>query len=166
MFEPLKELLNKHGENLGEMLASIRMGIVAIASNTEAQLARNQFARKSVELAKKGTGQLRNDTAYGWILKWAASTTKVRIFIGNQAGESFLLELVAHGSERVEWYVPVGGVVFVENQDEEIGYTNFECEIMVSEAAEGFTGDSEERIEMERREPVPSGTPLDTPTVP
>lgn len=166
MFEPLKDILNHHGENFGNLLASIRAGIVSIASNTEAQLVRNQFARKSVELAKKGTGQIRNDSAYGWLIKWAASTTKVRIFIGNEAGESFLLELPAHGAEPTHWYVPVGGVIFVQNQDEEIGYTNLQCEVMVSDAVEGHSGDSEERIEVERREPVPSGSPQDTVTIP
>lgn len=169
MFEPLKDILNLHGENLRELLSHIRGHLAAIVSNTEAQLTRNQFARKSVETLKKASGvasgQLRNDSAYGWIIKWVASTTKVRVYIGNQTGESFLLELVAHGGEAVEWYVPVGGVIFVENLDEEIGYTNFQCEVMVSESAEGYTGTSEERIEQERREPVPSGTPLDTPTL-
>lgn len=167
MFEPLKEILNRHGDTFSNHLASIRAGIVAIAGNTEAALTRNQFARKSVQLPKESTGQLRNDTAYGWLIKWVAtSTSKVNIYIGTEGDESFFATLdpatPGAGHERVEWYVPVGGVIFVKTEGEET-YVNFEVEVLVSEAAKGHTGPSDEHISVMRREPVPSGTPLDTP---
>lgn len=165
--EPLKTLLSHHGDRLQDKLSGMGTSLAAIRSNTEAQLVRNQFARKSLPVAKKTTGQLRNDSAYGWVVKWVASSAvTVRIYVGTDREESFLCELVPAtpgcGHERVEWYVPVGGVVFIKNETETDTYVNFETEVMVSEAAEGYTGDSGEMIEVERREPVPSGTPLDT----
>lgn len=167
--EPLRELLGHHGERLQDHLSGIRSSMAAVASNTEAQLVRNQFARKSVATAATKTEQLRNDSAYGWLIKWAASTAKVQVFIGTDTDESFMLELLGHGAEKVDWYVPVGGVVFVKNTEAaegKAGNTNFEVEVLVSDAAEGYTGPTDERIEVERREPVPSGTPLDTPEAP
>lgn len=167
MFEPFKDILDRHGHNFAQHLAAIKAGIGVIASNTQAQLVRNQFSRKSTPVAAKETAQLRNDSAYGWLIKWAASTVNVQIFIGNSQDESFLLELEENDSERVEWYVPVGGVVFITNLAEATdGFTNFEVEVLVAEAAQGHTGGNDEHVEIERREPVPSGTPLDTPTVP
>lgn len=168
--EPMKQLLGHHGERLQEHLSGIRTSMAAIASNTEAQLTRNQYARKSLPVGEESTQQLRNDSAYGWVIKWVASSdADVSIYIGTETDESFVCGLEPPGpnaSERVDWYVPVGGVVFVKNATEADTYVNFEVEVMVSEAAEGYTGPSDERIEVARREPVPSGTPLDTSQVP
>lgn len=165
--EPLKHILEKHGDTLAGHLAGIRSSVAAVASNTQAQLVRNQFARKSIPIKAAKTETLRNDSAYGWIIKWVASSVKVRVFIGTETDDSFFLELPTHGAERVDWYVPVGGVVFVKNIEEATdGFTNFEVEVLVSEAAEGHTGPNDEAIEVERREPVPSGSPLDTPVAP
>lgn len=165
--EPLRQLLSHHGDQLQDKLSGMRTSLAAISSNTEAQLIRNQFARKSIPVGKKSTQPLRNDSAYGWLIKWVAtSTSTIRIYVGTERDESFLCELVpatpGAGHERVEWYLPVGGVVYVKNASEADTYANFEIEVLESEAAEGYTGDSGERIEVQRREPVPSGTPLDT----
>lgn len=165
--EPLKTLLSHHGDQLQDKLSGMRYSLAAIASNTEAQLARNQYARKSQPVAQGKTQELRNDSAYGWLIKWVSATAKLRIFIGTSTDESFVIELAVHDSERVDWYVPVGGVVYVTNIEAAEGlngFANFEVEVLMSHAAEGHTGDSGESIEVERREPVPSGTPLDTPT--
>jgi hypothetical protein len=160
-------LLNKHGEAFTGHLASIRSSVGAVADNTAAALARNQFARKSVEVAPEEVGQLRNDSAYGWQLKWVAtSATGVRIYVGTENEESFMAALdpttgPTDGHERIEWYLPTGGVVFIKNEDnEDVTYVNFEVVVLVTDAIEGHTGHSGEAIETRRREPIPSGSPL------
>jgi hypothetical protein len=164
VFEPLQALLNKHGDTFASHLSGIRESAIAIASNTEAQLTRNQSTRKSVPVAKGEAAQLRNDGAYGWKIKWVASTVKVRVFIGTETDDSFMLALEADGSERVDWYLPLNGIIFITTESEEGGFVNCEVEVLMTEAAEAHTGPSDERIEVERRVSEPDPQPLDVRT--
>lgn len=163
MFEPLKHLLGEHSDRLSSELGQLRD---TVRENTEAQRERNQSARKSISVEKKGVGEIRNDSGFGWRVKWLASTVEVDIMVGVNADEAFQLRLKARDSKEVDWYLPPGGILFVNGLSEENGFTNIEIDVLEISAMEGFTGNSAEHVDMLRREPVPSGTPLDDPVAP
>jgi hypothetical protein len=172
MFEPLQGILNKHGDSFTRHLADISTRLGAVVANTRAQLEINQRQRKSVflpgatgeeESEKVGKATLRNDSAYGWLVKWVANYDgRATIYIGSESGDGFMLDLDGRLSEEVNWYVPVNGVIFLENPSDVESYVNFEIEVLETEPVEAHTGPSNEHIERARREPTPSGTPLDT----
>lgn len=158
MFEPLKELFGHHAEKLNDTLQQLR---AAVISNTEAQLERTQSARKSIPLGKKEVGEIRNDSGYGWRVKWVSATTAAEFFLGVNNDESFMLGLKAREGKEVEWYIPAGGILFAVNTSEAEGFANIEVDVLVTTPVEGFTGPSGESTDTTRVEPVPSGTPLD-----
>lgn len=163
MFEPLKDLLGHHSEKLNHTLQELRSAVI---SNTEAQLERTQSSRKSVPLSKKGTGEIRNDSGYGWRVKWVSATVASEFFLGVHNDESFMLGLKAREGKEVEWYIPAGGILFVVGTGEEEGFGNIEVDVLVTTPVEGFTGASGEGTDTTRVESVPSGTPLDDPHTP
>ena len=163
MFEPLQAILNKHGDTIAGNLAGINRGVESVANNTQAQLVRNTRIRQSVPVKSKKVGQLRNNSAYGWIICWAATdVVEMYYYIAVESAEGFMLRLKETG-EKVDWYLPPNGVIFVENTSAvDDGFANFEIELLTTDAGEAYTGPNDEHIERSRREPVPSGTPLDT----
>lgn len=163
MFEPLKELFGHHAEKLNDTLQQLR---AAVISNTEAQLEETQSARKSVPLGKKAQGEIRNDTGYGWRVKWVAATVATEFFVGVNSDEAFMLGLKAREGKEVSWYVPAGGILFCNNTGEETGFAHIEVDVLVTTPREGFTGPSGEGTDTTRVESVPSGTPLDDVHVP
>jgi hypothetical protein len=163
MFEPLKHLLGEHSDRLASELGRLRD---TVRQNTEAQIERTQSARKSVPVGKETTAELRNDSGYGWRLKWIAATAETDLFIGVNSDEAFMLRLKAREGKEMDWYLPPGGIVFVKNLSGEAGFANFEIDVLETTPVEGFTGTSEEHIDVPRHEPVPSGSPLDEPVAP
>ncbi len=170
--EPLSKLLSHHGDNLQDKLSHIVGSLSTIASNTEAQLLRNIRARKTVSVPgaegeEPGEAVIRNDSAYGWRVVWASGENgNVSVGIGVQAPEGFLINMAERPQGYlVDWYVPVNGVLFISNSSEEPSSLNLEVEVLVSEAVQASTGDSGEQIDITRREPIPSGSPLDTPSL-
>lgn len=165
--EPLRTLLSHHGDQLQDKMGVMRDTLAGIRANTEAQLAVNQRQRKSVRVpakagGKNGEGTLRNDSAYGWMVKWVAVSGEgeAQLFIGTNTADGFMLKLAAQGAERVDWYVPVNGVIFIVNGTEKDCSTNLEVEVLETTAAQGFTGDSGEAIEVKRREQQPPTMPF------
>lgn len=168
MFGPLAEKLGKHGDKLNDRMMEIRDRLGEIAGNTEAQLKRSQWTRRSVPVTVGKQGELRNTSACGWVIKRVAATAGVEIFLGTATDESFVCALTARTSEEVNWYIPEGGIIFVKNTEEGEegldGFANFEIELLISGARKGSTGKSEEHIDVPRRPgQVPSGDPLDDP---
>jgi putative component of toxin-antitoxin plasmid stabilization module len=164
MFEPLKALLEKHGDKLNHTLTELRDAVIG---NTEAQLERTQSARKSAPVKKEGVAEIRNDSGYGWRVKWVAATQKTEFFIGTNSDDSFMLTLAKREGKEVGWYIPAGGIIFAVNVGGEgDGYANLEIDVLMTTPVRGFTGSSDEHIEVQRPEPVPSGSPLDTPVAP
>lgn len=163
MFEPLKDMFGHHAEKLNDTLQQLR---AAVISNTEAQLERTQSARKSVPLAKKQHAEIRNDSGYGWRVKWVSATVATEFFIGVNSDEAFLLSLKAREGKDVEWYIPAGGILFANNTGEEEGFANVEVDVLITTPGEGFTGASGEQTDTTRVEPISSGSPLDEPVAP
>lgn len=163
MFEPLEKLLRPHAQKLNDTLERLRSAVI---SNTEAQLERTQSARKSIPLSKKQHGEIRNDSGYGWRVKWVSATVATEFFIGVNSDEAFLLALKAREGKEVEWYIPAGGILFTNNTGEEEGFANIEVDVLVTTPQQGFTGPSGEATDTTRVEPIPSATPLDEPVAP
>lgn len=164
MFEPLERLLRPHAEKLNNTLQQLRSAVI---SNTEAQLERTQSARKSIALGKKQQGEIRNDSAYGWRVKWVSVTVPTEFFISVNTDENFLLSLKSREGKDVEWYIPPGGILFTNNTTEEEGYANIEIDMLVTTAVGiGHTGASGEGTDTTRVASIPSGTPLDDQAAP
>lgn len=160
MFEPLMDMLRIHGDKFHDRLCEIRDSLAGIAQNTEAQVARNQWANKSIETAKEATEQLRNNSAYGWLIRDVAVTTESEIFLNVASGEGFVCKLKGGERENVRWYVPPGSVVFVKNLSAGAGFTNIQVEILVTSAAPANTGSSGEYLDIPKDPTTPSGHPL------
>lgn len=158
--EPLRQLLSHHGDMLQDKMGNMDRSLAAVRANTEAQMLRKARVRKTVRTAKEKTEQLRNDSAYGWLVEWVASTDKVSIFVGVESEDGFMLHLEKLGAEKVSWYLPLNGVIFVKNEGAGAASTNFEVEVQETFASEGFTGPSGEAIEVERREQQPPTAPF------
>src|SRR6478752_397301 len=156
--EPFLDMLRIHGDKFHDRLCEIRDSLGSIAQNTEAQVARNQWVRKSVEVAKESTEQLRNNEAYGWLIRDVAVTSECEIFVNSPMGQGFACKLKAGERDNVRWYVPPGSIVFVKNLAAAVGFANLNIESLVTGTRDAATGKSEEHIDLPRLEPVPSGS--------
>lgn len=165
LFEPLADLLRTHGEKLQEKLGVIRTHLAVIAENTEAQITRNQWVFKSVESEKEGINQLRNNEAYGWLVRDVAATVEVEVLLNSNSGEGFLCLLKKGERENVHWYVPPGSILIVKNLGKAAGFVNLNIENMVTSAKSASTGKSEEHIDSPIAPTVPSGHPLEEPQI-
>lgn len=166
-FAGLQENLSIWGDKFELRMQQIEQSLARVAGNTEAQLARNQWVSKSIEVPAGKRAELRNDSAYGWLIRGVAATAGSEIFIGTNNDENFVGALTARSREEVLWYVPVGSIVHVTNTEEgeeaKDGFVNLQIEVLETEAMKAYTGRNSEHIDVPRIEPVPSGTPLDTP---
>ena len=159
--EPILELLRIHGDRFHDRLCEIRDSLTGIAQNTEAQIARNQWVNKSVEAAEKSTEQLRNNEAYGWLVRDIAATVECEVFLNTETGDGFVCKLKAGERENVHWYVPPGSVIFVKNLAAATGFANMQVEALVTNTRSAHTGKSEEHVDTPQREPtMPSGHPV------
>ena len=170
MFEGLLQNLNIWGDKLETRMCGIEDRLIAIAGNTEAQLAREQWVHKSIEVAAGKSAELRNDSAYGWLIRGVSATAASEVFIGTNNDENFMAALTARSREEVMLYVPPGSIIHVTNTEEGgeavDGFVNFQMEVLETVTVDSYTGTSQERSDRTRTEPVPSGTPLDTPVAP
>lgn len=170
MFDGLLQSLHVWGDKLETRMCAVEDKLIAIVGNTEAQLAREQWVHKSVEVAAGKSAELRNDSAYGWLIRGVSATAASEVFIGTSNDENFMVALAARTREEVMLYVPPGSILHVTNTEEgeeaADGFVNFQMEVMETVTADSYTGTSQERSERTRVEPVPSGTPLDTPVAP
>lgn len=166
-FEPLRDLLHHHGENLQDKLNRMLAHLATISQNTEAQLARNQWASRSIEAAKETTGELRNDSAYGWLVRSAFVSQAGNVYLASVSADSQLAAFEANNRDDVRWYIPPGGILFYENTSENTGHLNLQIEVLVTSSKDATTGRSLEHVDMPQRiESAPSGTPLDEVTIP
>lgn len=158
--EPLMDMLRIHGEKFNDRLVEIRDNLASIVQNTEAQVAVNRWVNRSVPVGKKAVEQLRNNEAYGWLIRDVAATVEAEVFINTQTGDGFVCKLKAGERDNVHWYVPRGSVVFVKNLEEKEGFVNFHLESLVASAKKASTGSSEEHVDTPRDPTLPSGHPL------
>lgn len=172
MFEPLKEILNRHGATFAEHLAAIRGSLAEIVGNTNAQIQQTQRKTYSIvqdDLTGKSVPRekqtLRNQTGNDWIIRYISAMRPGWLFKGINGQEGFVWASREElESEVVDIFVPAGGTLIWEpNTFTERSCINLEVEELIPTHAPAHTGPSDEHIEVMRREPVPSGTPLDTP---
>jgi hypothetical protein len=164
LLEPMVEIFKSKAEQLNDRLCEIRDNLTSVVSNTEAQLARNTWVFKPIEFAEKAEAQLRNNEAYGWLIRDIAVTVECEVFLNAPNGAGFLAKLKA--GENVHWYVPVGSILIVKGVGAAAGFANVNIESLVTSASQGRTGRSEEHISIPRLEPTPSGNPLDEAVAP
>jgi len=158
--EPIMDQLRIHGDRFHDRLCEIRDHLSNIVQNTESQITPNQWVKKSVETGKKATNQLRNNEAYGWLIRDVAATSECEVFLNAANGEGFLCKLKAGERENVHWYVPPGSILFVKNLAEETGFVNLNLESLVTSTAKASTGESDEHVDMRREPTVPSAHPI------
>lgn len=170
MFEGLLQNLHIWGDKLETRMCAIEDKLVSIVGNTEAQLAREQWVHKSISVAAGKDAELRNESAYGWLIRGVSATAASEVFIGTSNDENFMAALAARTREEVMLYVPPGSIIHVTNTEEgeapKDGFVNFQMEVLERKAADSYTGTSNERMDRPRLEPIPSSTPLDTPVAP
>jgi hypothetical protein len=122
---------------------------------------------KSIEFAEKAEAHLRNNEAYGWLVRDIAVTVECEVFLNAPNGASFLAKLKAGERDNVHWYVPVGSILVINGVGAAAGFANVNIESLVASAKQGKTGRSEEHVSLPTREPpTPSGHPLDEATAP
>lgn len=160
--EPLMDMLRIHGDRFHDRLCEIRDSLASIVQNTQSEVTRNQWVKKSVEAGKKASQQLRNNEAYGWLIRDVAATTACEIFLNRESGEGFLCKLAAGERENVHWYVPPGSILFVKNLAEETGFVNMNLESLYVDTMKATTGSGDEHVDMVREPSVPSGHPIDS----
>lgn len=112
--EPLLDQLRTHGDKIQERMREIRDGILTVAQNTEAGLARNQWVRRPLPFGKKESVTLRNESAYGWLIRDVAVTQESEVFIDTESDMGFVVALKAGERDNVHWYIPPGSSLIVK----------------------------------------------------
>lgn len=170
IFEGLMQNLHIWGDKLETRMCAIEDKLTSIVGNTEAQLAREQWVHKSIGVTAGKDAELRNESAYGWLVRGVSATVASEVFIGTSNDENFMAALAARTREEVMLYVPPGSIIHVTNTEEgegaKDGFVNFQMEVLERKTADAYTGTSQERMDRSRVEPVPSGSPLDTAVTP
>lgn len=199
LLEPLTEIFKSKADQLNDRLCEIRDNLTLVVGNTEAQLAQTQRNNKKIfadpttwetpELFNPkipvALGTLRNETGYGWIVKFVANPynwASVRLFYSEYSFTGYIGIFPAQPT-RLDFYVPPGGILiaeflqwgkFTEEEEDEgkepnrrSAVVNLHIEELIKQPAQGRTGRSEEHVTLPQREPViPSPHPLDEATAP
>lgn len=180
MFEPLQDLFHHHAERLHTQFEDIAARLGRLIENTDSELWNERF------VTRKGLGETGETTTADVKLE-AAAGSAWRVFnVTVTSGEEGLCavyvgaiepgnlvdifnpaQIAVHTTAR--YYVPRGASLifhFYEQPKKQVCTVNVQAEQLLMDPDEGSTGTSGEHIQRARREPVPSGSPLDTPTVP
>lgn len=170
MFEPLKHILDKHGDDLQGKLSRVVKTLERIADGIDKLNAPPEALRISTFVKAGKTEMIRNEGPDTWEVLNYSTTVKGKLNLGTEGADGFVASFTANSqSKNVQMLVPPGSVIFVKNEE---GATDgmVTLEVKVHEALvsprEGHTGPGSEAYERQRVENVPSGTPLDEPVIP
>ena len=125
MFEPLRDLFDKHGTTFAEILKDVRTHLAQIVQNTTSRMVFEHFG--SYTGTGKGELQIANTEGTYWkvIVTGVKAKKPVVVHVGTPGPESIVdviepVESVEAGASNHAFYVPPRSTIFYKGSEEEI----------------------------------------------
>lgn len=181
MFEPLKDLISPHAEDLKSYLSSIEARLGELVENAESEVEYDQFTTRSDRgtVGADGTAivELTPSEGFSWHIMRVALTASEKgncaVYVGSIAPEN-LVDVFKEPkmiADRGRYFVPRGmGLVFhfYEQEEGHVCTANIQAEqlIPVVKAKRSVSGRSGEAANKAPNRPVvPSGLPYSEPQI-
>lgn len=175
MFEPLKDLIAPHADDLKQYLSAIECRLGELVENSESEVEYDQFTTRSDRAVVNGEGtaiiELSPSEGFSWHITRIALTSSEKgncaIYVGSVAPEN-LVDMFRESkmaTDRGRYFVPRGVNLVIHFYEQEPGHVvtaNIQAEqlIPVVKRKRSVTGRSNEGADHPRVPPIPNGSPL------